>query len=379
MKRVFLFLLMCAIVFSLSACGITKTESGNAPNIDTASEAPDDDLCTTENLGFTGGNIAAGGLMAGDGNGWVYYRSEADGWKLYKAKLDGAEKTLLCDDCPCDINVLDDWVYYSNYRDNFSLYRISTDGTEHHKLIDGYCRNLYVADSGIYFDMRDKYNSAQVYHMGLDGRAPELLVEDMQVAAYYEGVLYCRSTNKLCAYDMQTGALSNICEKYAHNVSVDETGIYYWAVDENTFCHIDFKSGKEQVLLSGGDFFNYTEGKLYYLGYGGDNYDYNCIYCFDVNNGTTFAVLSLSDQCFDISGNLLGVTIAQVRDGKVELDESYFDNAEGVFNGLSEHAGYTYLIDDNAFCRGGLRESIINTGKFDCWILYDNNGGVVWD
>ncbi|HAW70100.1 MAG TPA: hypothetical protein DHD79_09830 [Firmicutes bacterium] len=333
---------------------------------------------TTENLGFIGGNIAAGGLMGGDRNGWVYYRSEADSWKLYKARLDGTKKTWLSDDCPCYINVLEGWVYYSNYRDNFSLYRIRADGTERHKLIDGYCCNLYVTDSGMYFDMRDKNNSAQIYHMELDGSAPELLVADMQVAAYYDGVLYCRSTNKLCAYNMQTGTLSNIREKYTHNVCADETGIYYWAVDKNTFCHIGF-SGQEQVLLTGGDFFNYTEGKLYYFGYGGNNHDYYCIYCLDVKSKTTSAVLSLSDQCFDISGNLLGITIAQVRDSAAELDESYFDNDEGVFNGFSEQAGYTYVIEDSAFCRGGLRESILSTGKLGCWILYDNNGGIVWD
>ena len=173
--------------------------------------------------------------MAGDGNGWVFYRSEADGWKLYKAKLDGTEKTLLCEDSPCDINVLDERIYYSNYQDNFSLYRIRKDGTGHQKLIDGYCRNMYVADSGIYFDMRDKNNSAHVYHMELAGSEPILVVPNIQAAAYFDGTLYCRSTNKLIAYDTKTGNTTDICNKYTHNVSVDETDIYYWSVDENTF------------------------------------------------------------------------------------------------------------------------------------------------
>ena len=207
-------------MFMFTACRSKKTASAGK---------------TTENLGFIGGNIAAGGLMAGDRDGWVYYRSEADGWKLYKAKLDGTGKTLLSDDCPCYINVLDGWIYYANYRDGFSLYRIRIDGTERHKLIDGYCWNLYVTDGGMYFDMRDKNNSAQVYQMELDGSALELLVADMQVAAYYEGVLYCRSTNNLCAYNVQTGIMSLVCEKYTYNVCADETGVYYWAVDENTF------------------------------------------------------------------------------------------------------------------------------------------------
>lgn len=237
---------------------------------------------------------------------------------------------------------------------------------------------MYVADSGIYFDMRDKNNAAQVYHMELDGSKQELLVADMQVAAYYDGVLYCRSTDKLCAYDLQTGELSDICGKYTHNVCADETGIYYWSVNENTFCHMDY-AVHENVLMTGGDFFNYTDGKLYYLGYGGDNHDYSCVYCLDINDGKESAVLSLSDQCFDSSGNLLGVTIAPVRDNTVELDESYFDKEDGAFNGFSEQAGYTYVIEDSAFCRGGLHTSVLDKGKFDCWILYDNNGGIVWD
>ena len=81
------------------------------------------------------------------------------------------------------------------------------------------------------------------------------------------------------------------------------------------FRHFDLRSGKEQVVLISGDFFNYTKGKLYYLGYGGDNYNYSCIYCLDVDKNTTSTVLSLSDQYFDTSGNILGITIEQVRDG----------------------------------------------------------------
>lgn len=58
----------------------------------------------------------------------------------------------------------------------------------------------------------------------------------------------------------------------------------------------------------------------------------------------------------DTGGNLLGITIEEVRDGTVEFDKSCFDNDEGVFNGISEQAGYTYIIEDRAFCRGILHE-----------------------
>lgn len=377
MKKAFIFCLILTIVLSFSACGI-QIGPGPAPDEDTVTETSDY-ISHTSKYGFTGGNIGAGGLMAGDGNGWVFYRSEADHWKLYKAKLDGTEKTLLCDDVPCYINVLDEWVYYANYLDDFSLYRIRTDGSGRQKLIDGYCSNIHVTDTGIYFDMRDKNNSALVYRMELAGGEPMLLVPNMQVATFFDGILYCKSPDKLIAYDMETGNTTDICNKYTHNVSADETGIYYWSVDENTFCHFDLRSGKEQVILTGGDFFNYANGKLYYLGYGGENNNYNCVYCLDVDKDTTSAVLSLSDQYFDTSGNLLGITIEQVRDGTVEIDESYFDSEDGVFIGISEQAGYTYIIEDRAYCRGALRESALESGRADCWILYDNNGGIVWD
>lgn len=365
------------MLFSVSACKTKITVTRDEPNTGTPQGIPKNSFGVTENLGFIGGNIAAGGLMAGDGNGWVYYRSEADNWKLYKAKLDGTEKTMICADCPSWINVLDGWVYYSNYRDNFSIYRIRTDGTERHKLIDGYCCNLYVADSGIYFDMRDQNNSAQVYHMELDGSTPELLVVDMSVAAYYNGVIYCNSTSKLCTYDIQTHTLSDIYNKYTYNVSVDATGIYFWAPDEGLFYHMNYKSSQVNVLVKGGDFFNFTKGKLYYWGYGVNNCE--CIKCLNVKSGTTSVVLSLSDQYFDASGNLLGVTTAQVRDGKVKLDESNSDNDKDQFNGACETSEYTYVVEDRAFSRGVLRESLLNTGRLDCWILYNNGGGVVWD
>lgn len=378
MKKTILYLLMCIAIVSFSACEMMQIPSTPPPGTEGLSTTSDDILHTSK-YGFVGGNVGAGGLMAGDGNGWVYYRSESNDWRLYKAKLDGTEKTLLCEDSPCDINVLGEWVYYSNGGDRFSLYRIRTDGTDRQKLINGYCQNLYVTSRGMYFDMRDKNNSAQTYYMELVGGDPMLLVPNMQVAAYFDGTLYCRSTNKLVAYDTETGNTADICRKYTYNVSVDDTGIYYWSVDENTFCHMDPVSGKERVVLVGGNFFNYSNGKLYYLGYGGENNNYICMYCLDIDEGTTSTVLSLSDQYFDSNGNLLGITIEQVRDGTVEIDESYFDNEEGMFDGLSEQIGYAYIIENKAFSRGVLRKSILETGRADCWLLYDGLGGIVWD
>lgn len=356
-------LLLCLSV-CLSACVHTngdKRESNGAVR--------------PEKLGFEGGNLNAGGLMCGDGNGWVYYRSESDYWCLYKAKFDGSGKIKLSDGCPQNIDVLDGWVYYSNFRDGFSIYRVLVNGKEETKLVDGYCSNLYVAESGLYFDMRDEHNSAQIYHANLDGSEMKLIIPDMKLCYYYDGIVYCSNTQKMCAYDLETGTLSVICEEYTYNVSVNDSGIYFWDVNNDCFCRID-GDGSTEVIVSGGDFYNLTGSKLYYTGYRGVSSKSPCIYCVDVETKESERVLSLSDQYFDIDGNLLGLTVdMQITE---IVDESLFDD-EGQFIGYSENCSYTYAIEDLAFARGSLRKSIFETSKLDCLILLDGGDGVVWD
>ena len=367
-------LLLCLLLLLLPSCHISggDYEVSQEPS---ESEEPVTWNEEDEKLGFTGGNIASGGLMAGDGSGWVYYRSEQDGWKLYKARFDGSEKVLLSDDYPSEINVLDGWVYYTNYLDNFSIYRIRTDGRDRQKLVDGYCANLHVAQSGLYFDKRDEENGRHVYQGRLDGSDLEELVSDMEVAGYYAGILYCKSPARLCAYDLTTETLTDVCDQYTHNISVDETGIYYLAVDRMDFCRLDLVTAQEEVLHSGGDYYSHHDGKLYYLGYGGSENKVLCVYCLDENQETQ-VVLTLSDQSFDGSGRLLGLTVQQIREGTVELDEK--DGTEG-FTGFTEQAGYVYVIEDRVFSRGVLRNSILETDKVDCWILLDGENGIVWD
>ena len=333
---------------------------------------------TSEKCGFENGNLSAGGLMCGDENGWVYYRSEADHWNLYKAKIDGTEKTKICDDTPAYINVLDEWIYYCNYNDGFSIYRIRTDGNNREKLLDGYCGNLHVTSEKLYFDLRNENNAPQIYSADLDGSNKKLLVENLSVAAYYDGILYGRDTENLYAVNSVTGTMETIFAGYTHNVAADDNGIYFWAVDDGTFCRID-NNGNKTVLHSGGDFFTYADGELYYWSYGGENFDYDCIYCLDTLSGQTKTVLSLSPQYFDAEGNDLGITIRELRDGVVTPDESMIDPTDGAFKGFCESANYTYVIDGCVFSRGTMRNSLLQTGKLDCWIQCNDAEGNVWD
>lgn len=394
MKKVIV--LMMIFLFALSGCSKTDpslfsddsattqstlNEISSDSQLESADEVKNNSVVqtvTSEKCGFENGNLSAGGLMCGDENGWVYYRSEADHWNLYKAKIDGTEKTKICDDTPAYINVLDEWIYYCNYNDGFSIYRIRTDGNNREKLLDGYCGNLHVTSEKLYFDLRNENNAPQIYSADLDGSNKKLLVENLSVAAYYDGILYGRDTENLYAVNSVTDTMETIFAGYTHNVAADDNGIYFWAVDDGTFCRID-NNGNKTVLHSGGDFFTYADGELYYWSYGGENFDYDCIYCLDTLSGQTKTVLSLSPQYFDAEGNDLGITIRELRDGVVTPDESMIDPIDGEFKGFCESVNYTYVIDGCVFSRGTMRNSLLQTGKLDCWIQCNDAEGNVWD
>ena len=374
-------LLLAALLLLLAACA--PADGGKEPeqpeNQDPAQGIEETDS-GAEKLGFRGGNIGTMGLMAGDGEGWVYYRSEADNWNLYQARLDGTEKTRLAEDCPACINVLDGWVYYTNYSDGFSLYRVRTDGTGRERLVEGYCDNLYAADSGLYFDLRDENNGSHVYRCDLDGGNLRELLPGYRVSCYYGGKVYVSDTLALSAYDLESGEVETVAEGYTHNVTVDDTGIYYWAADEYVYYRLA-PGGEPEALLTGGDYFNYTEGSLYYFGYGGEDRDYFCCYRLDAETGETETLLELSGEYFDDAGNPTGITLSQSESVDIDsLDESFFDE-QGQFLGFGYVESFTYpvVVGEQVMARGCLRQSLIENGRLDCWILMDGAGGRVWD
>ncbi len=347
-----------------------------------ASCSENDDISnndTKERLGFAGANIGMGGLMAGDGE-WIYYRNEAD-WGLYKAKTDGSEKTLLLpteDYSPSNLNVLDEWVYFSNYRDGFSIYRVQTDGTAPEKLANGYCSTVFVADSGIYFDWRDDNNVSRTFRMNLDGSEQELLAEGFCPVTYYDEILYLYDfrLKTLSSYNVKTKetAVLNESINQAAYFSSDENGIYYWD-NMNAFCYLNPKTGAVSVLRGGpiGDYYNYMNGKAYFVAYGGSNYDYTCCYSLDIVTKIETPILSLSKDMFDYNGEPIGLTQVDYRNGNynpkiIPKDES------GLPMILNEQASELYIINDQVFSRGLLKDSIPS----NCWIYCDGHNGQLW-
>lgn len=384
MKKIPVFMMVSILVLSFTACSLNDDDSNIPINETTQGEEPFDQTGSSESieqLGFEGGNIGAGGLVSSGNDGNIYYRSESDGWKLYKAKPNGSEKTKISDRIPSCINVLGDWVYFLDHHDNFSIYKVRTNGTEETKLTDGYyCNNLYVADSGIYFDMRDEKNASHVYCADLDGRNITLLFPNASLMYYYKGRIYLGSA-QLGVYDIETGDEKILSQAYAYNISVDDSGIYYWAADEGEFRHMDLDGTNENVILKGGDFFNYSKGNLYYMGIS-ENQNGPChvINCLNIASNETTVILEEVNEFFNVHGEFMGITFLQYNENPETIDPELFvpnDNGE-IFIGYNESVGYVYTLGGYLFMRGSLRESIIQNGKLDCIARLDGSV-TIWD
>ena len=356
------------------------TQEAQLPDASAMEEAPaKEEVQSPGRLGFAGANLGQGGLMAGDGE-WVYFRSESD-WGLYRARTDGSEQTQLLppeDYAPSSINVLGGWVYFSNFRDGFSLWRVRTDGSEAEKLVDGYCHTFLVTESGIYYDCRDENNVMRTFHAELDGSAQTLLYESCAPTTYYEGKLYLYDfrSGTLYAYNTEANEREILFEgKYdAAFFSADDTGIYFWD-DMCDYCHLDPETKEITVLHQGpiGDYFNYYDGTVYYVAYGGENYDYDCCYAMDVETGEQKAILSLSPEMYDAFGDPIGITQVDYRNGNYDAD-SIPTNEEGWPMALNELVDGLFVVNGQVFARGRLAR----TGMAEIWVFCDGASGAVW-
>ena len=395
------FIVIAAVLFLTAiccGCGIAATtlpDSSPAPTsatetapVATPTTVPSDSpipLSTnpSEWLGFDGGNPGAYGLMCGSDDGYIYYRSEED-WRLWRAKPDGSEKTKICDQIPEHINVLGDWVYFICHSDDNAIYKVCTDGTEETKLAEGYCTNLFAAESGLYFDIRDENNVAQAYYADLDGDRMVNLISDCYIAYYYDGKIYTRGATEhnFGVYEVKTGEHKILARTYVHNVSVDDSGIYYWAVNEGEFRLID-SGGNEKTLQQGGDYYNYTRGFLYYMGYG-ENKNGPChvINKLNVTTGETTTLYEELNEFFDVHGEFIGVTYKQLETGDYDPDifedTPYGKVLKGGENYFNEAVSFIYVAGENVYIKAGLRESLKQKGALDCIARLDG-GLVIWD
>ena len=335
----------------------------------------------TERLGFTGGNIAQGGLMAGDGE-WIYYRSERN-HGLYKARTDGSKQTQLLppeEYEPRSINVLDGWVYFSNVRDGFSIWRVRCDGTDVEKLVSGNCPTLYVSENGIYYEILDKSSGQfMTFREGLALTDSSLLSLGSLIAGYYDGTLYSVDLQDYALYAFRSPSgtserLYTVRQQAAY-FSADHTGLYFWD-DSFDYCRLDPDTKEVTILYEGpvGDYFNFFDGTIYYCAYGGKSNDFACCYALDAATGVQTPILSLSAELYDADGNPVGITQADYRARKYDPSDIP-TNMEGWPIVLSELVDGLYVVNGQVFAHGRLAQA----GMQDCWILCNGGSGTLWE
>lgn len=122
-----------------------------------------------------------------------------------------------------------------------------------------------------------------------------------------------------------------------------------------------------------GDYFNYYDGTVYYVAYGGENYDYDCCYAMDVETGEQKAILSLSPEMYDAFGDPIGITQVDYRNGNYDAD-SIPTNEEGWPMALNELVDGLFVVNGQVFARGRLAR----TGMAEIWVLCDGASGAVW-
>ena len=141
------------------------------------------------------------------------------------------------------------------------------------------------------------------------------------------------------------------------------------------YCHLDPETKEITVLHQGpiGDYFNYYDGTVYYVAYGGENYDYDCCYAMDVETGEQKAILSLSPEMYDAFGDPIGITQVDYRNGNYDAD-SIPTNEEGWPMVLNELVDGLFVVNGQVFARGRLAR----TGMAEIWVLCDGASGAVW-
>lgn len=356
--------LLMAVLLMLTASSCKNAGAIKEPEV----------VTNEERLGYSGGNIgASGGLMAGGDDGYIYYRSEVDHWQLYKAKPDGSEKQKLSEDMPSNINVIDGWVYYTSFSDNFSIWRIKTDGTERQLINKEYCDDLYVTDSKIYAGIRDDNNQRKIISMSLDGKNIVIITEGASLGYYYNDNIYYYSNDlSLWKYDLRNKVRTQLTDVYSTYVIADETGVYYFRPDENTFNRISL-NGNDEAIIRNGDSFNYFKGSVYYMKLGYDNYNF---FRYDVVEDTEVQITDFTGEIWSlITGEIVeGVSIYNTGD--------IYNSPDGGDAYFNDGATTVYIIGDRPFFRGTLLECLKKTGgnRVDClFTLTESKEMIIWD
>jgi hypothetical protein len=141
---------------------------------------------------------------------------------------------------------------------------------------------------------------------------------------------------------------------------VDDTGIYYWSVNEGTFNQMNLDGSDDRVVLSGGDYYNKSERNIYFIKAGG-NYD---VYELNLDTETETRLSLFSSEIFDENGKV-------IEDLTSQSDDDF---------SFQEGAAFIYIIENEVFARGILVESLSLSGKVDCLMHFDGAGNSeFWD
>lgn len=180
-KMLFSYSLLFTLLLGLmlSGCG-----SDNSPD---ATEHPD---ATEYQMGNTNSNLSQGGYITASGE-WIYRLEILDekelGAQLVKTKKEGSEKTVLAEDFPVAIQVLDEWIYYvrmgttSEDPDAYGIFRIKTDGSSRSRVGEDMAVAMTVADDWILYKrvrMIDGTQKVDLVRCRLDGSDKEVISEE---------------------------------------------------------------------------------------------------------------------------------------------------------------------------------------------------------
>ena len=117
--------------------------------------------------GNTSGNINNNGIVAMDGNGFIYYSNSWDAEKLYKMGFDGIYNKKISEDKAQYINIARDYIYYSNYSKGGKLYKSELDGSKAQLLVDDKAAYVTLSGDDIYYSNHS--DGGKLYRVKKDG------------------------------------------------------------------------------------------------------------------------------------------------------------------------------------------------------------------
>jgi len=172
-----------------------------------------------------------------------------------------------------------------------------------------------------------------------------------------------------------------IVETYVPNVTVDDSGIYFWAADRGEFHCLDLDGGNDRVIIRGGDYFNYCNGNLYYEGIS-ENKNGPChtINCLNITTDKTVILIEEANEYFNAHGEWIGVMFKQFNEYPETISPELLKQNElgEIFVGYNESVGYVYVAGEYLYMCVSLRESIFVNGKLNCIARLDD-GVTIWD